>query len=124
MVVTEFDEVETCQFQVTMLSYANMLLKIQQGPECGCFIDTALGFLLRGLLANGADQVLWNIAAIEAVFGEKVEGLVRLLKSRVSRVLGHNERERKEISKRFDALYAFRSDLVHGNAKLSKTTLH
>jgi len=38
---------------------------------------------------------------------------------RVSTILGRTDSERKDLKKRFDELYEFRSDLVHGNAALA-----
>jgi hypothetical protein len=45
-------------------------------------------------------------------------GLTNTLKRRIAAVFGGPEDERKRLKKQFDKLYSFRSDLVHGNAKL------
>jgi hypothetical protein len=84
-------------------------------------LEIALGFLLKGFVTDTIEQLLWNITAIEAALGEKVDGgLTKLLRSRVSRILGNTPAEQKSIARAFDKLYEFRSDMIHGNASLVK----
>lgn len=99
------------------------------------FVETALGFFVKGFTApprpmelpgeGGLEQLLWYITAIEAVLGQKVDaGLTKLLLTRVSKVLGRTKEERKDYYRRFDTLYTFRSDLVHGNAGLASKEIY
>lgn len=88
------------------------------------FIDTALGFLLKALATDGLEQLLWHVTTIEAVLGQDVAGVTRLLSSRVSAILGQTTEERRDLEKRFRHLYSFRSNLVHGNASLAKSEIH
>jgi len=114
-----FDAEETADFQ-THLSYcAEALAKLTPYLDQWRFVEVALGFLLKGFLSENVEQLLWNITAIEAVLGERMEiGVTKRLRNRVTRVLGSTVEQRKEIGKRFDDLYSIRSDLVHGNAAL------
>ena len=52
---------------------------------------------------------------MEALLGEKGEGVTKRLARRIAFILGKDEKERKTIKKRFKELYGFRCDLVHGN---------
>ena len=89
------------------------------------FIDMSLRFLVKAFTSEGLEQLLWHMTAIEAALGEKVEaGLTKLLKTRVSNILGTGEAERKDYGKLFDELYSYRSDLVHGNAGLADKKIY
>ena len=115
-VLSEEENHEFCSF----IEQAGVLLKNAQldRPEWR-FADTALNFLEKAFLSQGAEQLLWHITTIEALLGEKTEsGLTNLLKRRIALILGNSEEERKQIRKNFQELYDLRSDLVHGSATL------
>lgn len=78
------------------------------------FLNIAMGYLGKAFLTEGLEQLLWHMTTIEALLGEKIE-LMASLKRRISMILGKTDYERKEIRKKIDELYDFRSDLVHGN---------
>src|SRR5438093_11468497 len=61
---------------------------------------------------------------MEALLGEKKEGLTNLLARRLALVLGGTEQERKQIKKSFQDLYDLRSRLVHGDGKLLDQKTH
>lgn len=78
------------------------------------FVDVSADFLVHAFLTNGLDQLLGNIVAIEALFGEDTQGLVRLVRGRLMFALGQTSDEEKRIKFAFDQLYKVRSSLVHG----------
>lgn len=119
------DERETQEFQAFMQRCAKMLKLLEAYRNQWGFVETALGFLLKAFTAQGLEQLLWHITAIEAVFGERLDaGLTKLLRTRVSTVVGGTEDGRKQVGRRFDSLYSFRSDLVHGNAGLATEEIY
>jgi hypothetical protein len=114
---TEEDTERLCAF---LNSIAALLKRVQPYRRHWRFVETALGFLVKGFTSEGLEQLLWHITAIEAALGERVEaGLVRLLLTRVSNILGATQDERRRFRKRFEELYKFRSALVHGNVDLA-----
>ena len=124
---THFGEEEAANFE-RFMSTAQHLVDLAKSREaCWPFLHIAFGNLRKAFFAEGLDQLLWHITALEALLGEKGEGVTARLANRVSHILGGTEREQKEIRKEFKALYEFRSDLVHGNAlpkNTSKAHLH
>lgn len=82
------------------------------------FIEVAAGFLLKGFLSRGMESLLWNVASIEAVLGERGDaGLTQVMSARLARILGKDE-EHKKIRNLFKDLYDFRSAIVHGDARM------
>jgi hypothetical protein len=71
--------------------------------------------LTKAYFAGGLDQLLWYITSIEALLGERGEELSEKLARRIAAIMGKTKNEKKDIKKRFKALYDFRSALVHGN---------
>ena len=119
------DEEQTARFEEFMKRVVDLTEVIEPCRSKWTFIDTALGFLLKAFTTDGLEQLLWHITAIEAVLGQKVDaGLTKLLLSRVSTILGRTEEERRDFKKRFDKLYSFRSDLIHGNANLAEREIY
>lgn len=115
-----FDEAGTKKFEDDLRELEARLHLIDQHQPEWRFVNTALGFLTKAFRTNGLEQLLWHVTAIEAVLGQKLEtGLTNTLKRRIAEVFGRSADEKKRFKKQFDDLYAFRSDLVHGNAELS-----
>ncbi|MCX6627583.1 MAG: HEPN domain-containing protein [Candidatus Solibacter sp.] len=82
------------------------------------FIDLATGFQLKAFGSRGMESLLWNVASIEALLGERRNGgLTKLMAARVARALG-KDNERRKIRKLFEGIYDFRSAIVHGDARL------
>jgi hypothetical protein len=103
-----------------LLRTTDLLTAIEPHRAHWRFVDTAFGFLLKAFTTEGLEQLLWNFTAIEVVVGQKVDGgLTKLLLNRVADILGGTAQERRDFRKRFGDLYAYRSDLVHGNADLT-----
>ncbi len=128
-------EQETEELKAFMRNCSALIGRLQPYRNQWGFVETALGFLVKGFTApprpldlpgkGGLEQLLWHITAIEAVLGQNVEsGLTKLLLTRVSTVLGRTKEEQKDFYKRFGSLYSFRSDLVHGNAGLASKEIY
>ena len=83
------------------------------------FVDVALSYLIKAFFADGLDQLLWHIAAIEALLGESQERLTETLARRCGLILGSSNEDRKRVRKSFKKLYDLRCDLVHGKTKQS-----
>lgn len=79
------------------------------------FFEIALDMFVKAFFADGLEQLLWHITAIEALLGERGRGLKEKLARRTASILGRTDRERNGFYERFRKLYVFRSDLVHGN---------
>ncbi|HYR74872.1 MAG TPA: hypothetical protein VEM96_03435 [Pyrinomonadaceae bacterium] len=112
-------EDEAARFTAFIRRLNDVLSRLITHPEW-LFIDIALGFLVKAFFSEGLQQLLWHISTLEALVGEKKEGLTDLLGRRVGCVIGKTKKERAKIQKRFKKLYDFRSDLVHGNRELLK----
>jgi hypothetical protein len=114
-----YGESETEKLKIRLQKTAAYLESIRSHDPTWRFVGTALGFLTKAFRSEGIEQLLWHITAIEAILGQDKEGLTSLLKRRVAEVFGGPENEKKQFRSRFDKLYKFRSNLVHGNAELS-----
>ncbi|MEK7995749.1 MAG: hypothetical protein AAB403_18270 [Planctomycetota bacterium] len=111
-----FDATQTDQFAAFMRDVSALIAKLDGVGQKWAFVQKALEFLWAGFSCEGMEQLLRNVTAIEAVFGEKVQaGLTRLLRDRLSAILGSTQAEQKRVRKRFDDLYDLRSDYIHGN---------
>jgi hypothetical protein len=58
--------------------------------------------------------MLWHIFTIEALLGENVEGLSKLIKGRLLAIWGDDI-----IVDQFDEIYNLRHNIVHGNINLN-----
>lgn len=105
-----------------LLSFATrtqaMFRRLRAAKTQWHFLEISLLFLRKAFFSKGLQQLLWHITVLESLFGEKKEGLTKLLRNRTSLALGRSEKERKEIRKSFDKIYDLRSRLVHGNEEL------
>jgi hypothetical protein len=79
------------------------------------FFEIAFNMFVKAFFADGLEQLLWHITAIEALLGENVTGLTEKLARRIAAICGKTEKEKDSLRKKFRKLYIFRSDLVHGN---------
>jgi hypothetical protein len=84
------------------------------------FFEVAFDYFAKAFFTYpGLEQLLWNIATIEALLllDEEQEGLTGRLAKRISSILGKDNIEMKSIAKRFRELYEVRSSLVHGKSE-------
>ncbi len=84
------------------------------------FYNNALEFILKAFFHDDfyrpIDQLLWNIVAIEALLGDKGEGLTNRLAARLSRILAKSDDVRDYIKKEFKIIYNLRCNLIHGSS--------
>jgi PAS domain-containing protein len=114
-----FDESDTQELETQLQEFEARLTLIEQHQPAWRFVFTALGFLTKAFRGRGIEQLLWHVTTIEAVLGQNVDGLTSLLNRRLRAIFGQTDSDRTRIKKQFQALYDFRSDLVHGNTKLA-----
>jgi hypothetical protein len=114
-VYIHFDKSETDEFKAFVQRTGNLLSSLRAKKNGWQFLEVALGNFIRAFFSEGLEQMLWHITALEALLGEKGEGVTERLARRIASILGKSENERKAIRKQFKELYDFRSDLVHGN---------
>jgi hypothetical protein len=107
------DKERTNYFINFMNEITNVYSTIRIARNDWHFLDVSLNFFNKAFFSNGIDQLLWYITAIEALLGKKEHGSTRKLAARMARILVC-EFCREEIKNRFDELYNFRCDLVHG----------
>jgi hypothetical protein len=79
------------------------------------FFERAQGFVTKAFFTYELEQLLWHMAALEALLGENREGITDRIARRIGSILGPTAAEQKAIRKQFKELYDFRSDLVHGD---------
>jgi hypothetical protein len=108
------DEKETEELKVFIQRTDDILSKLEPLPDDWQFLNIALLSLMKAFFSDGLDQLFWHIITLEALLGEKGEGVVKRLAKRIGRIQGRTKTERKNIRKQFRKLYDFRSDLVHG----------
>jgi hypothetical protein len=115
--------VEGDEFRTNLERIANFLdFSASERSSQWLFLDTSLNYLCKAFFAEGLDQLLWHLVAVEALLGDKSEsGLTNRLARRIGYVVANNDQERSRVKRlitKEDGLYQLRSDLVHGNSKL------
>lgn len=108
------DTEQGARLQAYVRKVDDALLKVESAGSSWAFYDRALSFLVKAFSTYELEQLLWHIAAIESILGEKKTGVTNRLVHRVSIILGDTEATRKEARSQFLKLYEFRSQLVHG----------
>lgn len=109
------DARETEIFRLFLDRVDGLFEKVKRNASAWPFFERALGFLVKAFFTYDLEQLLWHIAALEALLGENKEGITDRLARRVGVILGANEAEAQVLRKQFKELYTFRSDLVHGD---------
>jgi hypothetical protein len=79
------------------------------------FFEVALRNFYKGFFSSGMDQIFWYLIALEALLGERKEGITDRIGKRIGYIIGESKEEREVIKEQFTKLYGFRCDLVHGN---------
>ena len=114
-----FDDADSDSLQSFVTHTYSILTRLREAARGEWhFLEVALLFLNRVFFTEGLEQLLWHITAMEALLGEKKEGLASLLRRRLASVLGRTEQERKQVEESFKHLYNLRSRLVHGDRRL------
>ncbi len=77
------------------------------------FVDRGLGYLVKAYFADGIEQLIWHIVALEAFVGEErrvKEGIA----TRIAALYGQDLETSKAACKDFKDLYEMRCSYVHG----------
>jgi hypothetical protein len=107
------------------LGYAgDALIRLRAHQNEWPFLEIAIGFFAKAFFSEQFQQLLGHITVLETLFGENKPGLTNLLGTRIAAVVGNDNDDRNSIKKAFQDLYEFRSNLVHGNAKLLKQQVY
>jgi hypothetical protein len=109
------DAKETEMFRSFLNRIDGLSERVKGSASAWPFFERSLSFLVKAFSTYDLEQLLWHIAALEALLGENKEGITERLARRVGAILGENEAEAQVLRKQFKELYAFRSDLVHGD---------
>jgi hypothetical protein len=89
------------------------------------FVEIALGYLGKAFVTHdGLDQILWHVAVLDALLSEENASVRGIMRPRIGNILGTIEADKKRVRKRFDDLYDFRSQLVHGKKYQEKAQDH
>lgn len=106
------DQRETESFIVFVRHVESLIDPLPRGKWK--FIDIALNFMRKAFFSDGLDQLLWHIAAVDALLGDSERGATKRIAKRLGLVLAEHSAGRKQIEEQFEELYKFRSTLVHG----------
>lgn len=82
------------------------------------FLNRAMGYFAKAFIEAEAnlEELLWHITVLDILIGEK-NGVADNIRRRLGIIYGEkNNKEIKNIRKKFTELYDFRSDLVHGKS--------
>jgi hypothetical protein len=109
-----FNEAEADAFERLARSEGTRLHAALSSTWSRPLVEVASNFFAKAFVSDGLEQLLWHITTIEALVGERAEGLTERLARRLAEALGASDSERESIRKRFRELYEFRSELVHG----------
>jgi hypothetical protein len=93
----------------------DLLERVRPHSSAWPFFARAQGFLMKAFFTSELEQLLWHMAALEALLGENRTGVTERLAQRIGIIVGRTDAERRAIRKQFRELYSFRSDLVHGD---------
>lgn len=105
---------ETERFEAIIRSVNAQLHALSPLRDQWTFLDLGLSYLVKGYFADGLEQLLWHIVAIEALLGEKGTGVTKRLSSRIGKMCSHGATEVERTSRSFSELYDLRCSLVHG----------
>ena len=104
-----------------IVSKGEKILKIIELAEEWSFVEIAIGYLAKALITpEGLDQILWHVAVLEALLSEENAGVRQTMLRRMANILAATKAEKKQVRKRFDDMYDFRSQLVHGKKYTQK----
>lgn len=115
------DDARTADFMRFVKKTKDMIDILQPRLPHWEWLGVSLGYFEKASLTEPClDQILWYITSIEALLGESGMGVSRRLARRVGKVMGTNEKEMGDYSKRFTELYDLRNSLVHGGRLRNK----
>ncbi len=112
---------ETKLFKEFIQNTVNLYNKLKIEENNWQFVEIALRFFIKAYFTGDIEQLLWHVTALEALIGEKGQGITKRLSQRIASILGKDDKERETLKKQFKELYSFRCDLVHGNYSQKQT---
>lgn len=115
IVLFELSESKTLELKKSIERTDKSLRLLEADRNRWPFLKVAFGNLIKAFFADGLEQLLWHITALEAFLGEQKQGIATSLARRTAAILGTTAKERKKLRKQFDELYDLRCDMVHGN---------
>ncbi|MHA2062468.1 MAG: hypothetical protein ACW963_09295, partial [Candidatus Sifarchaeia archaeon] len=77
------------------------------------FVERAIKYFLKGFLSQGLESLLWHIAVLEILLGQRNQ-IVENLTRRLAILLGDTNAKRLHLKNLVKVLYEVRSALVHG----------
>lgn len=120
--------IDTDQFKKELNRIAELMAETEENrTNTWAFMNLALGYLVKAFFASGLDQLLWHMVVVESLLGDKgdsAEGLKNRLRRRAAFVTANKDQELSKIKKLVEALYTFRSDMVHGNVVLVDSSIY
>lgn len=116
------DAEDTNEFEKFVISTLAARAQITETNSCAWW-ELSLSFLLKAWNSKGLDQLLWEVVAMEALLGDRIE-ILASIKRRIEALLGPQIQLPDTVvkstgfestQKLFAALYNLRSKLVHGD---------
>ncbi len=99
--------------------------KLKEIYNCDCietvFLKTALGFFRAGAMDASFSGFLWNLSALEALFGEK-SSVTESVARRLVTVYWGDDQRKGTAKKKFRDLYDIRSKVLHGDREFSEVS--
>jgi len=132
-ITSRLDDDGTRKFKEFVPRCYNLLEAHATGKDAE-FIQTSLKFFLQAIFKLGPhgmgpdeakeETLVQLVTAIEALIGERGEGLTEKLANRIAILLGENEEDTLTKWNSMKKFYGMRSDIVHGNlSKLDSSIL-
>lgn len=90
------------------------LAEIQGASDSWGFLDLALSYVVKGFFAEGLEQLLWHLVALEALFAEDRPGITDRLSRRLAAIYSDDKDANHKAQSAFRELYRRRGELVHG----------
>ena len=92
------------------------------GPSLIPSPKTLTSWFIKAFFSQGMEQLLWHISTIEALLGEKAEGLTNRLARRSALIIAKEREDREIIRKKFKELYDFDKSIFNAiKPKLANT---
>ncbi len=108
------DDAETEELERFLLKLKELISNLKIEENKWHFFNIALNYFTKAFFSHGIEQLLWHITSLEALMGEKGEGVTERLTRRIAIILAQTKNDRKKIRKWFKELYDLRCELVHG----------
>jgi hypothetical protein len=123
-IVARLGRPETCAPETYHeLLRTRQLREIQnEAGETWSFVDLALSYMMKAFFADGLEQMLWHMVALEALFGENRGRITDRLSRRLASVYSAEAPHAMRAGIAFKKLYELRGELVHG--RRFKTEVH